>query len=110
MNFSVTKYAGDFGHCTDYGNTLIAENVAKTLTDLTNNGKKNLNKIILAFIGLCLALILRNCRCRRPDWPVRLPKIQNNKILKNKSPLNRGLHRRIHDGRSVSGTTAGNIE
>ncbi len=33
----VDQFAGDFGHCTDYGNTLIAQNVAKTLTDLTKN-------------------------------------------------------------------------
>ncbi len=31
------QYGGDFGHCTNYGNTLIAQNVAKTLTDLTKN-------------------------------------------------------------------------
>ena len=29
------QFAGEFGHCTDYGNTLIAENVAKTLMELT---------------------------------------------------------------------------
>jgi hypothetical protein len=26
----------DFGHCTDYGNRLIAENVAKIIADLTD--------------------------------------------------------------------------
>ena len=29
-------FAGDFGHCTDFGNTLIAENVAETILNLYN--------------------------------------------------------------------------
>jgi len=33
----IDQFAGDFGHCTEYGNTLIAENVAKTLIDLITN-------------------------------------------------------------------------
>ena len=30
------RFAGDFGHCTELGNTLIAENVAKTILKLYN--------------------------------------------------------------------------
>ena len=30
------RFAGDFGHCTDLGNTLIAENVVKTLENILN--------------------------------------------------------------------------
>ncbi|MCR4662617.1 MAG: hypothetical protein K5622_01860, partial [Endomicrobiaceae bacterium] len=30
------RFAGDFGHCTDLGNTLIAENVAETILNLYN--------------------------------------------------------------------------
>jgi hypothetical protein len=29
------RFRRDFGHCTDYGNTLIAENVVQTLEELT---------------------------------------------------------------------------
>jgi len=32
----VDRFAGDFGHCTDLGNTLIAENVAETILKLYN--------------------------------------------------------------------------
>jgi len=28
------RFAGDFGHCTDYGNRLIAENVAETIVKI----------------------------------------------------------------------------
>jgi len=31
----IDQFAGDFGHCTTLGNQLIAENVAKTIIDLT---------------------------------------------------------------------------
>jgi len=30
------RFAGDFGHCTDFGNTIIAENVAETILNLYN--------------------------------------------------------------------------
>jgi len=30
------RFAGDFGHCTELGNTLIAENVAETILKLYN--------------------------------------------------------------------------
>ena len=32
----VDRFAGDFGHCTDFGNTMIAENVVKSLEKLIN--------------------------------------------------------------------------
>ena len=34
--FFKDQTAGDFGHCTDLGNTMIAENVVKTLEDILN--------------------------------------------------------------------------
>jgi hypothetical protein len=30
------QFAGDFGHCTNLGNTMIAENVVKTLENILN--------------------------------------------------------------------------
>ena len=35
-NFFTDQFAGDFGHCTELGNTLIAKNVAKTILKLYN--------------------------------------------------------------------------
>ncbi|MBR3627272.1 MAG: hypothetical protein IKN42_00320, partial [Elusimicrobia bacterium] len=32
----IDQFAGDFGHCTDLGNTLIAENVVNTLENILN--------------------------------------------------------------------------
>lgn len=32
----IDQFAGDFGHCTDLGNTMIAENVVKTLENILN--------------------------------------------------------------------------
>ena len=34
------QFAGDFGHCTDLGNTMIAENVVNTLEKILNLKQK----------------------------------------------------------------------
>ena len=36
----IDQFAGDFGHCTDLGNTMIAENIVNTLENILNL-KKN---------------------------------------------------------------------
>lgn len=40
------QFAGDFGHCTDLGNTLIAENVVHTLETILNLKRKSIIKKI----------------------------------------------------------------
>ena len=37
----IDQYGGDFGHCTDLGNTLIAENAVNTLEKILNLTVKN---------------------------------------------------------------------